>query len=99
MLGAIAVRKIYEGLDHYVMLAKIKIECRLKYGRENGKVKVNKVLASERNDRKEVREKYERKVCKRLIEARLKIEEKVSVSGIFSVQRCSNCSSSKNYWV
>ena len=45
------------------MLATIKIKGRWEYGSKYGKGKGNKVLVSERMDRKEVREEHERKVC------------------------------------
>ena len=56
MLDAEAVRGMYEGSDRYVVLvsAKIKIEGRWDYSRKNGKEKVNKVLASDRIDGKDV---------------------------------------------
>lgn len=38
-------------------------------------------------DRKEVREEYERKVCERLREARMTVEEGISVNDVFSVFR------------
>ena len=54
MLNGKAVRGIFEGSDHYIVLAKIKIKDRWDYGRKNGKGKVCEVLASGRMDRKEV---------------------------------------------
>ena len=36
---------------------------------------IGKVSASERENRKEVKEEYERKICERLTEARLTVEE------------------------
>ena len=51
-----AVKMMLEGCDHYAVLAKIKAKGRWGYGRENGKGKVSKVLASEKmDDRKEVK--------------------------------------------
>ena len=44
---------------------------------------MSKVLASERMDRKEMKEEYEKKVCKRRTEARLTVEERGSVSEVF----------------
>ena len=61
------------------MLAKIKIKSRWEYGRKNDKGKMSQVLAFERMDRKELKE-YERKVCKRLREAKVTVEERASVS-------------------
>ena len=61
VLDAKAVRRMYEGLDYYVVLGKIKIKGRWEYGRRNGNM--SKVLVRERIDREKVREKYERKVC------------------------------------
>ena len=39
MLDAKAVRGIFQGPDHYVVLGKIKIKARWEYGRKNGKGK------------------------------------------------------------
>ena len=54
---------MFQGSDHYTVLAKIRTRGRWEYNRSKGKGKVNKVLASEKMDRKEVKEKYERIVC------------------------------------
>ena len=43
---------------------------------------MSKVLASQKMNRKEVRE-YERKACEKLTEARLTVEEEESVSEVF----------------
>ncbi len=51
----------------------IKIRDKWEYGRSNGKGTVKMVLASERMDKKEVREEYRRKVCKRLREDRMTV--------------------------
>ena len=40
------MRGMYEGSDHYIVLAKIKIKDNWKFGKRNGKGKVSKVLAS-----------------------------------------------------
>ena len=76
---------MYEGTDHYVVLAKIKMKGRWEYGRKNGKGKVSKVLASERMDRKEFKEEYERKICERLTESMLTVEDGASVSEVYLV--------------
>ena len=57
MLDAKAVRGMYVGSDHYVVLTKT--EGRWD-SRINGKGKVSKVPGSERMDRKEVKEVYDR---------------------------------------
>ena len=54
----------------------------MEYGRKNSKEKVSKVLASERMNRKEDRKEYERKVCERLRELRMTVEEGESVSEV-----------------
>ena len=77
------LRKMYEESNHYVVLGKINIIGRWEYGRRNGKV--SKVLASERMDRIETKEKYERKVCERLTEAKLTVADGVNVSEVFRV--------------
>ena len=41
------------------------------------------MLASERTYRKEVREEYERKVCEKLRDARMTVDERESVSKVF----------------
>ena len=43
------------------------------------------MLASEKMDRKEVKEKYERIVCERLREARTTVGEESSVNDVFSL--------------
>ena len=63
MLDVKAVIGMYEGSDHYFVLAKIKIKVRWEYGRKNGKGKVGKVQISEKMDGKEVKKEYEMKVC------------------------------------
>ena len=45
----------------------------------------SKVLASDRIDRKEVKENYERKVCERLREVSMTVEEEESASEVFGV--------------
>ena len=52
VLDVKAVRGMYEGLEHYVVLVKIKIKDRWEYGKKKGEEKVSKVLASEWIDRK-----------------------------------------------
>ena len=47
---------------------------------ENSKGKMSKVIASERKDRQEVKEEYERKVCERLA-----VEERTSVSEVIKI--------------
>ncbi len=99
-LNAKVVRRMFEGSDHYTVLAKIKVRGRWEYGRSNGKEKVKKVLASEGMDRKEVREEYRRKVCERLREATMAVGEGTSINVVFNVfKRCSDFSGSRCGWV
>ena len=79
VLNAKVVRGMFEGSDHYTVLAKIRIRGTWEY-RSKVKRKVNKVLATKGMDRKEVRVVYERKVCERLTEARTSIGEEASVN-------------------
>ena len=65
MLDAKVVRGMFEGSDHYILSAKIKIKGRWVYSWKNGKGKVSKVLSSGRMNRKEDREEYERMVCEK----------------------------------
>ena len=64
------------------MLAKIKVN-----GSMAGKMTRCKMVASERMNRKEVKEEYERRVCKRLTEARLIVEEGVTISEVFRMYK------------
>ncbi len=69
---------MFDGSDHYV-LAKIQIRDRWEYGKKcknNGR----QVIATERLERKEVREEYEKKVCEKLRDVRMTVgEETVNV--------------------
>ena len=58
VMDAKVVRGMFQGSDHCTVLATIRIRGRWEY-RSKGRGKVNKVLHSEKMDRKEVKEKYE----------------------------------------
>ena len=62
------------------MLAKIKIKDRWEYGRKNVK---GKVFASERVNREEVREEYERKIYEKLREARMNVLVRLYIFIVF----------------
>lgn len=47
--------------------------------------KGRQVIASEKLDRKEVRDEYERKVCERLGEARMTVGERIDVNVAFNL--------------
>ena len=51
---------MFEGFDHFVVLAKIKVRDRWEYGERRGKATGRQVMASERLDRKAVKEECER---------------------------------------
>ncbi len=55
------VRGRIDGSDHYVVVAKIQIRERWEFAKKC-KSKGRQVIASERLERKEVREEYEKKV-------------------------------------
>ena len=85
VMNAKVVRGIFQGSDHYLFLAKIRVRGRLEFSRGKGKGKVDKVVACEKMDRKEVKENYERTVCERLREARTAVGEETSVNDVFSL--------------
>ena len=59
---------------------------------------MSKVPASERMERKEFEERYETKVCERLTEARLAVEEGVSVSEVFWVFKDAVIAAMQVWW-
>ncbi len=70
VVDARVVRGMFDGSDQYVV-AKIQIRDRWEYGKKKCKSKGRQVIASERLERKEAREEYEKKVCEKLREARM----------------------------
>ncbi len=70
--------------DHYVVVAKIQIRDRWEYGKKC-KSKGRQVIASERLEKKKVREEYENKVCEKLREARMRVGKETSVNDVFNV--------------
>ncbi len=61
VVDARVVRGMFDGSDHYVVIAKIQIRDRWEYGKKC-KSEGRQVIASERLGMKEVREEYEKKV-------------------------------------
>ncbi len=78
------MRGMFDGSDHYVAVAKLQIRDRWEYGKKC-KSEGRQVVASERLERKEVREEYEKKVCEKLREARMTVGEETSVNDMFNV--------------
>ncbi len=66
VLDVRVVRGMFDGSDHYVVSAKLQIRDRWEFGKKKYKSKGRQVLASERLERKEVREEYKKKVCEKL---------------------------------
>ncbi len=54
VLEAKVVRGMFDVTDHYVVLAKIKLRDRWKYGKSDDNGRVSQVTAGERMDEKEV---------------------------------------------
>ncbi len=78
------MRGLFDGSDHYAVVAKIEIRSRWEY-RKKCKSKGRQVIASERLNRKEVIEKFEKKACEKLREARMTVGEETSVNDVFNV--------------
>ncbi len=78
------VKGMFDRSDHYVVVAKIQISDLWEYGKKC-KSEGRLVIASERLERKEVREEYEMKVCEKLREARMTVVEETSVNDMFNV--------------
>lgn len=81
MLNAKVFRGMLEGSDHNARLAQIKISSRW----DCVKGKWRHVMVSERLDRKEAKEEYERKICERLREVRMTAGMGTSVNAVFNV--------------
>ncbi len=84
VLDARVMRGLFDGPDHYAVVAKIQIRGRWEYSKKC-KSKGRQVIASERLDRKEVREEFEKKVCEKLGEARTTVGEETNVNDVFYV--------------
>ncbi len=56
------VRGMFDGSDHYVLLAKVQIRDRWEFGKKKCKSEGRQVIACERLERKKVREEYVKKV-------------------------------------
>ncbi len=84
VVDARVMRDMFDGSDHYVVAAKIQTRDRWEYGKKC-KSKGRQVIASERLERKEVREEYKKKVCEKLRDARMTVREETSVNDMFNV--------------
>ena len=84
VLDARVVRGMFDGSDHYAVVAKIRVRGRWEFCKKC-KTKGRKVIASERLDRKEIREEYVKRVCEKLGEARMTVDEETSVNVVFNV--------------
>ncbi len=84
VLDARVMRGLFDGSDHSTVVAKIQIRGRWEYSKKC-EIKGREVITSERLDRNEVREEFEKKVCEKFGEARMTVGEETSVNDVFNV--------------
>ncbi len=85
VMDAKVVRGALEGSDHYAVVVKIMLRDKWEFCRKSGREKRSKVLAKEKLEKEEVREKYRRKLSERLRGGRTRGGEEMSVNDVYDV--------------